>query len=76
MINMDTYFSSQTGPMSEEFKYIPASFIEVLFEDFTIDANLEVHEVTVSMYETILEATLQSDIFHATLYDDREVNFE
>ena len=56
--------------------YMPFSKIQVSLENKFVDATLEIPKVAVEFSETNLEATLQDNIFQATLYDDREVDFE
>lgn len=73
MINMTTFFSSQSigGTV-----YIPYTDVAIIVHDSILESDLETPELTLETSDNILEADMQDDIFHATLYDDREVSLE
>jgi len=70
MINLVTFFSSQSlgGTV-----YIPYSDVSIIVQDNVLSADLETPELSIEAYENNIEANVQEDIFHAILYDDREV---
>ncbi len=73
MINMTTFFSSQSigGTV-----YIPYTDVAIIIHNNDIVANLESPELTLETSENILEADMQEDIFHATLYSVKEATLE